>query len=184
MATRREGRPLKLTWELCDRFVGHIKGGLPMRSAAALEGVLTETIYDWLRRGRRILDEGGPAVDDGDALILSEFSLRVARAIGEFEQELIGRIANGTTAAGDPDWRASLALLRGRFPDRWSETRTIKVENPDDGPKDDRKFDLRGLGVERLETIRDGLKAALVDDEEGNDVAPTEDAERPTKKGD
>ena len=183
--TKRQGRPLKLTEELSDEFVRHVERGLYMRTAAALVGVRTEAVYDWIRRGRRILDE--TTIEDlegleGDPYVLADFSLRVGQAVAQFEGNLVDRVAKGTTASGDPDWRASLALLRARFPGRWSETRKLILENPDEGPKDDRRFDLRGLAVDKLETIVGTLKEALVEDDDDDPTsAPIEGSEGETE---
>ncbi len=80
---RRLGRPARLSREMIATFVEHLKLGLPLRECGALCGALSSQVSDWLRDGRRDLENGKPT-------IAAEFSETVTRALAELQKQCLG----------------------------------------------------------------------------------------------
>src|SRR5690242_14094039 len=83
------GRPLELTPELSDRIVEAIRLGNYLETAAALAGVTSKSVRNWLRRGTK-----------GNDPIFVAFAQAVLCARATAEQQALERISS------DPSWQA------------------------------------------------------------------------------
>lgn len=113
----RTGRPSKLTPEVRDRLFNAIAIGATMDLACRCAGLNPSTVSEWVRRGEG-RDKRPPTPE------FAEFAADIRRAIADSELKLLSR----WSAASKHDWRAAMALLARRFPERWSDNRRIQVE--------------------------------------------------------
>lgn len=111
---------------LLERLLDALRSGNYRGPACAAAGVDPSTLRAWLRRGRADLAEG--VTDSREAVILQ----RVAEAEAVAE---VGAVE--ALRAGFDDWRAALAFLQARHPDRWARGRA--PEAPEGAPIDRRK---------------------------------------------
>lgn len=111
--TGKMGRPTKLTKEIQNTIVRHVKAGNYLETAAAAAGINKSTLYDWLKRGANEPDS-----------IFSEFSNAVDMAMAQSEIEMIKRLRKHEATSGAPiQWR-----LERRFPDRWGRKEKITAD--------------------------------------------------------
>lgn len=113
---RRVGAPIKLTLDVRDTIVEAVEAGLTYERAAAVAGVHRGTLVEWRNRGTEDLEAGRATVfaDLADALT-------PASARGELELARIIR------EAATDDWRAALAILQARHPERWGRRPAVDV---------------------------------------------------------
>jgi len=105
------GRPTKLTLALQRRICKLIsETGCSVEGAAAACDLDPSTLYDWRSRG--LIEGEGP---------FAEFSKALQRAREKSEPTLAACIAR----AAKDDWKAALAILERRFPERWGNQITI-----------------------------------------------------------
>lgn len=98
------GRPTKLTKEIHNTIVRHIKTGNYIETAAAAAGINKKTLYEWLKRGAQ--EEIG---------IYTDFSNAVEMAMAQSEIDMINKLKkHDLSSAQSIEWR-----LERRFPDRW-----------------------------------------------------------------
>ena len=100
-----------------ETILAVIATGATVEAAAGAAGCSRRSISRWRRRGEQ--DDATPEEID--------FYQRYRQAEGRAEMEALRAIS----AAADEDWRAAAWFLTHRFPERWSEKRTIVVEQPD-----------------------------------------------------
>ena len=100
-----------------ETILAAIATGATVEAAAGAAGCSRRSISRWRRRGEQ--DDATPEELD--------FYQRYRQAEGRAEMEALRVIS----AAADEDWRAAAWFLTHRFPERWSEKRTIVVEQPD-----------------------------------------------------
>ena len=100
-------RPVKLTDRVRRELVAHLRGGVPVSTAARLAGVDPSTFYRWLRRGNSDL----PADRQ-----FREFRIAVTAAQAEASADL-GRLI--LFAARGGSWQAAAYLLEVLFPANW-----------------------------------------------------------------
>lgn len=81
----RMGRPARLTRGLIAEFVANLQLGLPLGHAAALCGVRSSQLSDWLRDGRRDAEAGRDTV-------AADFSEQVRRTLAEFQKQHLGSL--------------------------------------------------------------------------------------------
>ena len=107
-------RPTKLTPEVSQRIVTAIRAGNYAEPAARSAGISPATYYRWLERGAR--EEEGIHREFHDAVRKAEADAEV-HAIVVIRKEM------------ERDWRAALAYVERRYPDRWRR-RGAKEEGP------------------------------------------------------
>ena len=103
-----------------ETILAFIATGATVEAAAGAAGCSRRSISRWRRRGEQ--DDATPEEID--------FSLRYGQAEARAEIEAIRVISEAADGPGG-DWRAAAWFLTHRFPERWSEKRTIVVEQPD-----------------------------------------------------
>lgn len=129
------GRPTKLTMERATAIIHAIRRGNYMSTAAALAGVGERTVYDWLKRGEKLLNETleDQSVPESE-LIYGSFALGVHRAAAEVEDESVHALRTGKmlveTVSGArsqiTDRKGHLKFLERRYPDRWGSRKAIE----------------------------------------------------------
>lgn len=189
-------RPSKLTPDVQADIVAAIRAGNYMETAASFAGINKDTLFAWLKRGKR--DKSGPYRDFSDA---------VSRALAEAETSALASIeqaaSGGTVVAKTtvitetvtksgttthktvttetyqpPQWQAAAWRLERRFPDRWALAKR--------GEEDSAIQQATPLLGEFLKVIREGGKdvtppktdtghataPCVSNDGEGNQVNP------------
>ncbi len=119
-----------------------MRAGCDVEVACRAAGVSRSTYYRWKARGER--EHTGEYHDFVQAL-------RAAEAEAEVHAVVVIR-----KAMYGGDWRASLAFLERRFPDRWSKRTTTQLTGADGGPvqtDNKHRIDLSALTTEQLETL-------------------------------
>jgi hypothetical protein len=138
-------RPTKLTKEAGERICSAIRAGNYPATAARASGIAESTFYRWMERGR--IEERGPyrglyeAVKDAEAE-------GEAHAVAILRKEMKG------------DWRAAVALLERRHPERWRRRERHEHPASDERPR----IDLTELSERELRTLeRINARAAKPD---------------------
>lgn len=139
MARPKKGRPTKLTRDMHDQIVDHVRQGNYIDTAAALCGVTRESITNWVRRGR-----------EAKHGVYREFFIAITRAQAETEMRLLALIDG--QAAGD--WRAAAWRLERIRRSRYSEKKRLEHTGRRGGPIETR--DLKRMSSEELEVIARG----------------------------
>jgi transposase len=124
------GRPDKLTDELKARLLEAVRAGVPVEVAAEYAGISRSTYYRWLS-----------LAEEDDRFRAFRDEVRTAEAEAE-----VHATATLRKAMGD-DWRAALAYLERRHPERWGRRRAEELtrkrrrwgERADDIDVSDRK---------------------------------------------
>lgn len=114
--SKKKGRPLKLTKALQTRICKYIKQGNYLEQSAVRCGVSKSTFMSWRAKGREE-DEG----------VYRDFLDATTRAEAEAEATLVASLTR------DPDWRARLAILSRRYPDRWGKKVEVDALAGQDG---------------------------------------------------
>jgi transposase-like protein len=120
-----------------------IRSGATVTAAAGAAGCSRRTIARWRERG----------AGDGATPSEREFLLDYERAEAVAEVRLVQAI----TSASALDWRAAAWMLCHRWPDRWSEKRTIKIEGE--------HTDGAAMVVEMLRQVREDRRADELSEE-------------------
>lgn len=89
------------------RILTFIQAGANYAQAARAAGINRQRIHDWMRRGREA-KEG----DEAYVIFLEEIETAEAFA----EMRLLGLVS----AHAKTDWRAGMAMLKARWPERWA----------------------------------------------------------------
>lgn len=110
------GAPRKLTPDTRDTIVRAIEDGCTLAIAARAAGIHPDTFLVWREQGAA--DVAAGVVSD-----YAELSVALHDAQARAELTLIRMIR----AAGKDDWRAAMALLERRFPERWSRRTAVDV---------------------------------------------------------
>jgi transposase len=124
-------RPTKLDQETSDRICTAIKRGNYIETAAAVAGIHKDTLYEWLKRGRR--------EEDG---IYHEFVEAIDLALAEAEAKALKTIED----ASADHWQAAAWRLERRFPERWGRKR-LEITFP-------KSFDPAKLSDDELEQVK------------------------------
>lgn len=124
-----------------ETILAAIATGATVEAAAGLAGCSRRSISRWRRRGEQ--DDATPEELD--------FSLRYGQAEARAEIEAIRVISEAADGPGG-DWRAAAWFLTHRFPERWSERRTIRIEQPD-------RPDGAALVADMLRQLREDMEA-------------------------
>jgi hypothetical protein len=139
-----------LTEEVMNGIVLAVRAGVPMKVAAASQGITETTLYDWMAAG-----EGRPAKVQGSPLH-SEFSEKVRKARAEAHVVAVGTIR---TAIVRGNWQAALAWIKMRYPEHYAER--MEVSGPGGSPiAIEIAQALEGLTEEELASIEAHLSAS------------------------
>ena len=106
---------MKLSPEVTEAICSALIRGASKEAAAAAASISLRTLNRWLSRAR---EEGAPEE-------LVNFADEVEEAMNRSEIHLLEKIRSAE------DWRASAWILSRRFPDRWSEKRSVEVSTND-----------------------------------------------------
>lgn len=145
---RREGRPSKFSPETVEPLLRALRGGVFMKAAVAFSGISPDTLYAWLKKGRR--------ATSGE---FHQFVLDVDRAIAESEV----RPTLFINQAGQTDWRAAAWALERRHAQRWGRRDRVTVDGKGPG----------GAIQHRVETLKIEVVPSNVVDAEGRVVKPS-----------
>jgi transposase len=105
MDAKKRGQPLTFTPEKGAEIVGYLEEGALMETVAALAGLSKQTLYNWLRRGRR---------EESPELAAFSLACRGAMARSELNDLRIIKVAAMTG-----QWQAAAWRLERKFPDRY-----------------------------------------------------------------
>lgn len=106
-------RPSKLTPELKERFLKHLRLGITLETACAGVGIDYSTFRRWMLEGE-VHSKGR----------FREFCEDTHRAIAESEVILLNRISESSKR----DWRAAAWILERRFSQNWSASAKIQLQ--------------------------------------------------------
>lgn len=113
MAKKKMGTPTKLNERTLKAFTGALLKGNHYSTACAYAGINYHTFRNWMHRGE--------AAQSG---IYFNFFTSVKKALAQAEINSVSKIKQ----AEDDDWKAAAWMLERRHPERWANTRRIKVE--------------------------------------------------------
>ena len=121
------GRPTKLTDDRRGTICEALRRGVSIEGACDLANVSARIFYKWRNRGEDELQR----VEEGHRSCrvrkrekpFVQFFRETTRAIAESEKELVKNIKD----AAPDDWRAAIALLERRFPERWSKRTNVDI---------------------------------------------------------
>ena len=107
-------RPTKLNAKRADQICDYLAQGHTREVAAQACGIVSTTLYRWMKRGERQPD--GP---------YGEFCRALKRADLEAELACLRQIKE---AAQNGDWRAAAWMLERRYPEKWGRRRARRSE--------------------------------------------------------
>lgn len=128
-AKNKIGRGSKLSMELIEEVLNLIEAGNYVEVSCLAVGITESTYYNWLRRGKDLLDDWGTDVDawpdwlneyDAHCMVLTQGAVR-AQARSEAMA-----VATVRKAMKD-DYRAAIAWLERRHPGRWSRRTEVHM---------------------------------------------------------
>jgi hypothetical protein len=109
----RKNRDVKPTKELTEKLCDRLRTGAWPYSACLEVGISEGTYNEWLEHG---LDESTG--------IYHDFLKAVSQAIADAEHNLLYPLLK---AARGGDWKASLELMKRRYPERWGDSKSINI---------------------------------------------------------
>lgn len=117
-------RPTDCNPQVTKIVAASVRAGLSYAAAAARAGISVTSINEWRRRGA----EG----EEPFALFAEEVARARADRLAELEErlDLEARSANG----GNGDWRATLSILKHRYPEEWNTPERHELTGADGGP--------------------------------------------------
>lgn len=124
------GRPTKLNDDLKDQICKVVRAGNYIETAAAYAGLSKQTLYDWMKRGRREAEariSGKPAVRREEKYVRFLDAIEKALADGEIRDVAI------VAKAATENWQAAAWKLERRNPGRWGRVRH-EITGKDGGP--------------------------------------------------
>lgn len=172
----RRGRPTSISQSMIENIVFSLKAGCYIETAAAYAGISKDTLFSWLRRGRRekkrVAKSGKAKVHASEAQFVI-FLDGVTRAMSESEVRdvsIIAKAANGggniteekifydsggnmtskqvTTKTIMPQWQAAAWRLERKHPKKWGRRVAIsKDEGNGDENEDYLKFLRTGIAA-------------------------------------
>ena len=108
-------RPTKLNAQRAQQICDYVAQGHTREVAAQACGIVSTTLYRWMKRGERQPD--GP---------YGEFCRALKRADLEAELACLRQIKE---AAQHGDWRAAAWMLERRYPEKWGRRRARRDES-------------------------------------------------------
>lgn len=117
-------RPCKLVDQphLTEEIAKHIELGMSYRLAAQLARVSEDSVYDWMKTGKKLFGESSEEElkDDPVALSRIRFYQRVKEAEALAARNALVKIQ---VASGNGAWQASAWLLERRYPEEYGRDR-------------------------------------------------------------
>jgi hypothetical protein len=116
------GRPSKLTKKIQDEIVATILRGAYIETAAAVAGINKTTFYDWLKRGRQVINtleqaaEGQQPDISAHDIDCAKFANAIEKASAASE---LADVELVTSAAESGNWQASAWKLERKHHQRW-----------------------------------------------------------------
>jgi transposase len=102
----------KLTPELQDKILLHLRLGAYVETAAACAGIHKDTFYEWMKKGAHAVAPYGAFAD------------AVHKAIAESESRDLATVLKASTKS----WQAAAWRLERRFPEKYGRNDRVKVE--------------------------------------------------------
>jgi hypothetical protein len=102
----------KLTPELQEKILLHLRVGAYVETAAACAGIHKDTFYEWMKKGAR-----GMAP-------YAAFAAAVNKAVAESESRDLATILK----AAQSQWQAAAWRLERRFPEKYGRNDRLKVD--------------------------------------------------------
>ena len=124
---RRVGRPSKLTDAKAEKFIELIKLGVQRRDAAAMIGVVSDTIYHWIREGVKeaeLAEKSGKDVPP-ERTAMVEFSAAYTQARAEYS---IGLLSAANTCALAGEGKMLQFLMKADKPDVYGDRQHITAD--------------------------------------------------------
>lgn len=114
----REGRGglSKLTVEVIEVLLKHLKDGVHPETACRLAGITERTLHNWVDRGMEDLKAQQPTE-------YVTFLLQMWEAEATSEADMVAKWKRHF----DKDWRAIATFLERRYPERWAKRNETKV---------------------------------------------------------
>ena len=139
-AKNKGGRPGKLTPELQDLICKHLESGCYLETAAAVAGVVKQTLHGWLRRAAK----GEPEY------IAFREAVEAAQAGADSEN------VETIRQASKKDWRAAAWRLERKHQKRWGTVQRHEVSGPEGKAVEVKQvaMDLSSLSAEELIAFR------------------------------
>lgn len=110
------GRPPKYTPERIKSILNSISNRIPYQLAAEANGISEETLYDWLRTGRKDLDEGNDT-------ILARFSESLKNIEQKRMQTHLKKIKKNVK-----NWQADAWILERRWPKHFGTNALLREQ--------------------------------------------------------
>lgn len=111
----------KLTPEVHEAIVRQLQLNNYIETAAAVAGVTSRSVRNWMRRGRAAIVNRDRRPEEE---VYASFARDVERAQGQAEARLLGTV----TAATKDDWKAATWQLERKYPKRWGPRISIHVK--------------------------------------------------------
>lgn len=146
MAGAKRGRPSIFEPEFKRqraRFLRYVRAGNSIRDAAIAAGLGRSTVLDHLARGKRLQKKRKDRCTP-EQLLVREWAAEVVQARAEAKAELVRRM----NAFSRTSYRATLAILRARYPAEWNPEFMAKVMRLE-ADDDDSDRPLPGVSVRR-----------------------------------
>jgi transposase len=102
----------KLTPELQEKILLHLRVGAYVETAAACVGIHKDTFYEWMKKGARGIAP------------YAAFAAAVNKAVAESESRDLATILKASTQ----NWTAAAWRLERRFPEKYGRNDRIKVD--------------------------------------------------------
>lgn len=137
------GRPSKLTDEMLDTIVKHLKTGNFVSTACRLSGITERSYYGWMETGEADFVSGKDTMH-------ARFFQSTTHAIADAEDMAVYALRR----AWKEDWRAAAWYLERRKAGKWARRDRMEVTGKDGGPiEHDHRIDLSRLTHEELEQL-------------------------------
>ncbi len=127
MASKKIGRPTKLTKETLEELLNYIRLGMPIESACGLAGIARSTYYNW--KDKATPDEDGK-LPPGSAEFVDFLD-----TLKKVEDEAKARLLERINAKTNP-WQASAWILERRWPKEFGAKLPMLPSGDDDDEED------------------------------------------------
>ena len=116
----------RLTQDLADKVASFIRTGNYAKVAAVLAGCSESGFYNWMKRGRELLDGEDKPTSQKDRLCMY-----LVESVNEAECYAEGVHVQRILKAGEHTWQASAWFLERKHYDRWGRKERIEHASPD-----------------------------------------------------
>lgn len=167
----KTGRPEKLTKQLQEEMVKHVRSGNYVETVCAYVGIYKDTFYNWMRRGakekERVMKNPKARIRKDEQKYV-EFSDAIKEAEASAEMRDVTLIAK----AAEDQWQASAWRLERKFPQRWGRKEQLEHSGKDGGPietENTEKLDLSSLTDEELDEFEKIVNKASGNGDNGSE---------------